>query len=332
MSNTLNNLKTLSSIHNPFTSELSEKPTYKSKKEINIQRKSDDDISVTDILKDNKVKEILDEYGGDDVDDLFNSITEDDENQRFKSNLVSLGRKYARLHEDDGTASEIDRAFDPQKDKLKDLLVSVNRDTEEIEKDISQIRRLSNGRNYQRMNELIETKATLHNTTLSILKELSAIEKSKFDIKTKLNKNTAESMDPSMTSGSVLQNIFGIGHDALLNSVDGREGSSGAIQYDESPEDSDEYGRMIYNQNFPDYVSEEETEGDKFIKYENRGVELVLEERENGDKTIYAQDAEGNIIDDYPIPKDIDSLTFEINNRTGTATDQLQRRYRYVTI
>lgn len=331
MSNTLNNLKALSNIHNPFTAELSEKPTYKSRKDVEITRKRDDDFSIADVIKDDKVDKIIEAYGGDDTDDFFNSLTEDDENRRLKSSLIGLGRKYARLHEDDGTVSEIDKAFDPQRDKLNDLLVMVNRDTEEIEKDINQIRRLSNGRNYQRMNELIETKATLHNTTLSILKELSSIEKNKFDIKSKLNKNTADTMDPSMASGSILQNIFGIGHDALLSSVDGREGSSGALQYDESPEDSDEYGSTIYNQNFH-YDDEEESEGDKFIKYENRGVELVLEERDNGDKTIYAQDADGNIIDDYPIPKDIDSLTFEINNRTGTATDQLQRRYKYVSI
>jgi hypothetical protein len=333
MSNTLNNLKTLSSIHNPFSSTLSDdKPIYTPKRDIDISRNRDDDrVSIEKILNDPKANDVLKEYA-DDVDDIFDSIDMNDENRGFKSNLIGLGRKYTLLHEDDGTVSEVDKAFEPQKNKLKDLLIAVNKDTEEVEKDISQIRRLTNGRNYQRMNELIETKAALHNTTLSIIKEMSAIEKNKFDIKSKLNKNTADTMDPAMASGSILQNIFGIGHDALLNSVDGREGSSGAIRYDEAPEDSDEYGRMIYNQNFPDYVNEEESEGDKFIKYENRGVELVLEERDNGDKTIYAQDAEGNIIDDYPIPKDIDSLTFEINNRTGTATDQLQRKYKYISV
>lgn len=330
MSSTLNNLKAISSIHNPFTSELKETPKFEPKKEIAIERESRfKEASLAEILNDEEINNIIKENASS-IDHLLDNLGEEDENVRIKSGLVGLGRKYARMHEDDGTASEVDKAFNPQIDKLNSLLVDVTRDTEEIEKDINQIRRLSNGRNYQRMNELIETKATLHNTTLSIIKELSSIEKNKFDIKSKLNKNNTESMDPSMASGSILQNIFGIGHDALLNSVDGREGSSGAIMYDEAPEDSDEYGESIYNKNFPD-ISDDESEGDKFIKYENRGVEMILEEFDDGTKKIYAQDNEGNIVDDYPIPKDIDALTFEINTRTGTATDQLQRKYKYIS-
>lgn len=329
-SNTLNNLKAISSIHNPFSEELSSKPKYTPRKEFDVsQDRKEKELTVRDIINDEEVNKILKDNSSD-VDELFANITEDDENQRIKSGLIGLGRKYARLHEDDGTTSEVDKAFNPQIDKLNDLLVEVTRDTDEVEKDINQIRRMINGRNYQRMNELIETKATLHNTTLSIIKELSSIEKNKFDIKAKLNKDKVDSMDPSMMSGNILQNIFGIGHDSLLSSVDGREGSSGAIMYDESPEDSDEYGAMIYNKNFPESYDEDNSEGEMFIKYENRGVEMVLEESANGDKTIYAQDADGNIVDDYPLPKDIDSLTFDINVRTGVATDQLQRRYKYI--
>lgn len=330
MSNTLNNLKAISSIHNPFSEELSTKPTFTPKKEFDLSEdRKEKELSIKEILNDEALNKIIKDNSSD-VDELFANITEDDENQRIKSGLIGLGRKYARLHEDDGTISEIDKAFNPQMDKLNDLLVEVTRDTDEVEKDINQIRRMINGRNYQRMNELIATKATLHNTTLSIIKEMSSIEKNKFDIKSKLNKDKGDGMDPSMMSGSILQNIFGIGHDSLLSSVDGREGSSGAIMYDEAPEDTDEYGATVYNKNFPESYYDDDDEGEKFIKYENRGVEMVLEESENGDKTIYAQDAEGNIIDDYPIPKDIDSLTFDINVRTGVATDQLQRRYKYI--
>lgn len=329
-SNTLSNLKAISSIHNPFSEELSKHTEYTPKKEYDL---SDDrkkkEPTIKDIIEDESINKIIRDNSSD-IDELFANIGEDDENQRIKSGLIGLGRRYARLHEDDGTSSEVDKAFNPQIDKLNDLLVEVTRDTDEVEKDINQIRRMINGRNYQRMNELIETKATLHNTTLSIIKELSAIEKNKFDIKAKLNKDKIDNGDPSMMSGNVLQSIFGVGHDALLSSVDGREGSSGAIMYDESPEDSDEYGAMIYNKNFPE-SDEEESEGDKFIKYENRGIEMILHESQNGDKEIYAQDAEGNIVDDYPIPSDIDSLTFDINVRTGVATDQLQRKYKYIS-
>ena len=329
MGNTLDNLKTLSSIHNPFTDQLQERPSYISKKEYDIKDDIDSEPDVKALINNEKVKRLIDDSRYD-IDYVIDNLVEEDENYKIRSGLVGLGRKYARTHDDDGSTSEVDKAFGPQIDKLNDLLVEVTRDTDEVEKDINQIRRMLNGRNYQRMNELIETKASLHNTTLNIIKELSSIEKNKFDIKAKIAKDKPSDLDPSMMSGNILQNIFGIGHDALLSSVDGREGSSGAIMYEESPEDSDAYGEFVYSKNFPE--AEEESEGDKFIKYENRGVEMVLEERDDGTKTIYAEDAEGNIIDDYPIPKDIESLTFDINVRTGTATDQLQRKYKYVSV
>lgn len=330
MGNTLDNLKALSSIHNPFTDTLEEKPVYKPKKEFDIEADRKHEPDIAEIIGDTKIKKILDTHTYD-IDSVLDDISEDDENARIRSGLIGLGRKYARIHDDDGTTSEVDKAFNPQIDKLNDLLTEVTRDTDEVEKDINQIRRMMNGRNYQRMNELIETKASLHNTTLNIIKELSSIEKNKFDIKNKMAKDKPADVDPSLMSGNILQNIFGIGHDALLTSVDGREGSSGAISYDENTlEDTDEYGALVYNKNFP--TEDDESEGDKFIKYENRGVEMVLEESGDGTKTIYAQDADGNVIDDYPLPKDIESLTFDINVRTGTATDQLQRRYKYIAV
>lgn len=326
MSNTLDNLKVLSNINNPFSPELHARSEFTPKREMDVDAKisRDEELEFERLMSDIN-------RNADETDYIFDSIGDYDENQKVKSELISLGRKYARRNEDDGTVTEVDKAFNPQIDKLNDLLVEVTRDTEEVEKDINQIRRMVNGRNYQRMNELIETKATLHNTTLSIIKELSSIEKNKFDIKSKLNKDKND-VDPNAASGSILQSIFGVGHDALLSSVDGREGSSGAIIYDDtqSYEDTDQYGASVYNKNFPE--DDEDSEGDLFIKYENRGIELVLEEKDNGDKRIYAQDADGNIVDDYPLPKDIDALTFDINVRTGVATDQLQRKYKYISV
>lgn len=325
MSKTLDNLKVLSNINNPFSPELHTQSEFSPKREMDVDAKinKDEELEFERLMSDIN-------RNADETDYIFDSIGDYDENQRVKSGLISLGRKYARRNEDDGTVTEVDKAFNPQIDKLNDLLVEVTRDTEEVEKDINQIRRMVNGRNYQRMNELIETKATLHNTTLSIIKELSSIEKNKFDIKSKLNKDKND-IDPNAASGSILQSIFGVGHDALLSSVDGREGSSGAITYEsQSYEDTDQYGESIYSKNFPE--DEEDSEGDLFIKYENRGIELVLEESENGDKRIYAQDADGNIVDDYPLPKDINALTFDINVRTGVATDQLQRKYKYISV
>ena len=332
MSTTLNNLRNISNFHtggitNPFSNEPVRKTSYTPKKTYEHGKKTlEEDIIA--MIEESNASEAYN-YASSTIDSVFDDIMEEDENSSIKSNLISLGRKYARTHDDDGTTSEIDRAFSPQINKLNELLNSVTKDTVDVDKDLLELRMMRSGRNYQRMNELIATKAQLHNTNLSILKELSNIEKTKFDIKSRNAKSAGESQDPSVMSGNILQSIFGVGHDALLESVGGREGSSGAM--DDTNTDSDDYGESIYSQNFPD-LEEDESDGDKFLKYEGMGVEMVLEEHDDGTKQVYAEDAEGNIITDYPLPKDVNELTFDINRRTGVATDQLQRKYKYKSV
>ena len=70
-------------------------------------------------------------------------------------------------------------------------------------------------------------------------------------------------------------------------------------------------------------------DGAKFLKYEGLGAHYVLEETEDGTRRVYAEDKDGNVIEDYPVPKDVDELRFEINQKNNTAIDQLQRKYEY---
>ena len=49
---------------------------------------------------------------------------------------------------------------------------------------------------------------------------------------------------------------------------------------------------------------------------------------EGGDeRNIYAINRHGDVVPDYPLPSDPNSLNFSINEMTGTAVDQLQRTY-----
>lgn len=334
MSSTFDNLQALSKFQNskfqnPFDSG-KETKQYTPKKEYQKKERSvEDDIKH---LIDYAESKDITELSTSTLDGFFNELGEDDENSMLRANLINQGRKYARTHDDNGTTSEVDRAFNPQITMLNELLNVVSKDVVEISNDINDIRMMHSGRNYMRLNDLMATKAQLHNTSLQVIKQLSSIEKDKFDVKAKLSKDIVDT-DPNMMSGNILQNIFGIGHSALLESVGGREGSSGAGGATETYDDtnSDEYGEVIYNQEYPN-TNGEETDGDKYLKYENRGVEMVLEESDDGTKRVYAEDAEGNVIDDYPIPADAENLTFDINRRTGVAIDQLQRKYKYKSV
>lgn len=321
MSDTLNSLKALASaqqkFHNPFEDKVPEKAEYTPKGN-SKERTLSGDI--------NRLSRKLNKFtidAGTSIDDVFDSIELDDQNTNMRSALIGLGRKYARSHEVSEEESEIERSFSPQERKLDDLYNEVSSDTVQIEKDLTEMRAMRTGRNTQRMNELITAKAQYHNLRLSILKEKSSIKKTQFDIKSKSDKEKGQGMDDSLVSSSIIQSVFGMGHDTLLDSVGGRSASSGATDGNIQDQEYESYTETTE----PEY--DDDSDGDKFIKYENAGVDLILEEAPDGSRRIYAEDQDGNLVPDYPLPTNINALTFDINQRAGIAIDQLQRNYKY---
>lgn len=322
MSDTLNSLKALASSQqkfcNPFEDSITNKPTYIPKSNGDTTK-----FSNKEIKKLNRKLDKLTIDNGISVDDIFDSIELNDQNANVRSALIGMGRKYARSHEVSDEDNEVARSFSPQELKLDDLYNEVSSDIVQIEKDLTEMRAMRTGRNTQRMNELITAKAQYHNLRLSILKEQSSIKKTQYDIKAKVDREKGQGIDDGLVSSSIIQSVFGMGHDTLLDSVGGRAASSGASNGN------------IQEQTYDSYVEVDETEydgdsdGDKFIKYENAGVDLVLEEAVDGSRRIYAEDKDGNPIPDYPLPTNLESLTFDINHRAGVATDQLQRNYKY---
>ena len=266
----------------------------------------------------------------DGFDYLIDNLDEDDEDTELRNSLISEGRKYARDYATSKDSNEVSKAFAPQEARLNDLLSAVTKDTAKIENDINELRMMRT-RNYGRMSDLLEVKGELYNSQLQIIKAINDTKKVQFDIRTKLKENTDASGD-NMAAQSVIQQIFGLGHDTLLNEVGGRAGSSGGYEPDvvddqeDDFENTDEYGASIYRKAY----AQRDDDGDKFLKYEGQGVEYVLEENEDGSgRIVYAEDRDGNGVDDYPIPPDVNSLQFTINQKNNTAVDQLQRKYKY---
>lgn len=273
---------------------------------------------------------------GDDFDDIIDSIDIDDEDLELKSSLISMGRKYARANAVTEEEGEIEKAFAPQEQKLKDLYNEVSKDTAKIEHDLEMLRGNGYNKNVIKTAELASAKTSLHTTKLSIIKELNAMKKAQFEIKAKNAKTTSDEAGESYVSSEMIQRIFGMGHDSILSSVGGRDSAAGdssdvysygddsAAYINESPEDI--AGEKMCDEYSDKYQA---TEGDIYLKYEGQNINVVLEEHSDGSKEVYAEDEDGNKVPDYPTPKDVDELTFEINERTGTAIDQLQRKYVY---
>jgi len=248
-----------------------------------------------------------------------------------------MGRKYARTHMDDKEESEINKAFAPQEKELNTLITELNKDAAAIENDINKMRMSHQGVNRKNLADMITAKNQIHNTRLSAIKEKSNIKKIKFDIITKKNANKKDDDGEGMSiqNAHLLQSL--LNNAGLVESVGGRENMSGAPVYDDgdpndvlnSMENNDEFIRKKYFNKDVD----EETESDKYIKYENEDVHYVLliDEEKNPSKII-AETKNGDILSDYPVPSNVNELNFIIEPDSQQATDQLNRQYqvRYI--
>lgn len=292
--------------------------------------------SIDDVL--DETEKFINELKDDDFDYDFETYIEDaifsEEDENLKTTLVGLGRKYARKHGIDEDESEVNKAFAPQEKELNTLITELTKDRNLVQNDIDKMRSSGYGANRKMLAEMIGAKTQLHNATLAAIKEKNNIKKIKFDIinKSNANKKTNDESESSLNSSKIIQEILSGGQSSLLDSVGGREGSSGCpsdSSLDEDPnlyidaiENSDEYIQKKY------FNSNESSEGDKFIKYENDDVKyILLVDDENNTKNIIAEDKYGNIVPDYPVPSNINELNFSINKDSNIATDQLNRTY-----
>lgn len=306
-----------------------------SKRNINDNDDDDNNGAVKKKKKKDKFAKILDKgaslidkYSDDIISDfdlyLENRFT-DDEDRDLKNSLIGMGRKYARETTISAETSEIQKAFSASEKTLNRFLEEIEKDKEVLQKDIDTMR-MGRTKNFKTLSELIEVKTQFHNTALSVVKEINSIKKTQLDLKYKSEKNKPEENSNDIISGKAIQQLFGMGRSNMLSTVGGYEGSSGAFNEDEGSNESAGYDDEIIQQKY--FKNKEETDGDKFLKYENLGVEYALILEPDGSKYIIAEDKNGNIVPDYPLPNNIDELNFDIDERTKTATDDYHRNYK----
>lgn len=276
----------------------------------------------------------------DDFDDLIGTLDEWDEDTDLRNSLIQEGRKYAREYAASTESSEIVKAFAPQETRLNAMLKQSDKELIEINKDIEQLR-FSRSRSGKSLADLLDSRSTAINTQLSIIKELNSIKKTQFEIRSKIDKAGANGdSDPLTQSNAILQGIFGMDSNSMYGGFN-RAAASGAVDYDD--DDESYYNETNTEEEDPGNIDnslakaaaksfnpDEDTDGAKFLKYEGAGVQMVLVEDIEGNMELYAEDRDGNRIDDYPLPKDVNDLTFDKNIRAGTAVDQLQRPYKYI--
>ena len=260
-----------------------------------------------------------------------NSMFDSEESDELRNGLVSMGRKYARDTGISSDNSEIAKAFSSSEKRLNDLLTEISRDKLNIQKDIDQLRSMTRGKNFKALSDLNSAKTSFHTTQLQAIKELNAIKKAEFDMRMKERaaKMASGGDASSDISTTTIRSLFGAGRNDIVNAAGGYSKVSGAIGntigeiYNTDMTDDE-----IEDKYFAD-EKEEETDGDKFLEYEGRGVEyILLVDDDNSPIEVVAKDRDGNVIPDYPMPSNVEQLQFNINMTTQSAEDELHRKYR----
>lgn len=260
-------------------------------------------------------------------DQFISEYNFDDEDITLKNSLLSKGRKYSRETKLSQESSEIVKAFSGHEKMLHDMVDEIDGDIDLVEKDISHIRGTRAGRNSKTLTDMIGNKKELYQVKLQTVKELNSMTKTRIELEAKArDKNEDASGDSTaLINRAIGSMIGGGGRKGILDNLGGYSAISGAR--DDNYEDDDNIieGHVVDDSDFDD---ENLDEGRMYLKYENSGVQLVVVD--HGDSfDVVAEDRDGNIIPNYPIPKNVDTLKFDVNEKLGTATDDYHRPYLY---
>lgn len=294
----------------------------------------DEELSVDTLRKERAARKEADDFDYlDSFDEMVADTFKAEEDVAFRNSLISMGRKYAvKGFEESQESSEVTRAFSRQEIAIQGLLEAYDGAIMDIGRDLAFLRTMRT-RSYKSIGEMAEVHASYLSGKLAAIKELNSMAKNKFDITAKLKAASGGEGDSSTAASRAIQQIFSAGRNALVTADS--PGDSGAYEEDHSTGDISP-GGADYNDGRVETalaqamdIPEPSTDGDVFIMHEKEGVEYVLDIGEDGeDRQIYAINQSGDIVRDYPLPSDPQSLTFSINEMTGTATDQMQRTYR----
>lgn len=286
-------------------------------------------LDATDALSHN-----LQEHFADELDFFLENEFEDEEDAALSNQLIGFGRKYARDTAISAESSEIVKAFSTSERRLNDMLKEIDKDANDLQEVLNRMRN-KYSTNYKSLAELAEVKNQFHNTRLNIIKQLDANKKTQFELRYKESaqkKNDAEATGAD--SASLFKNLFSLGRGDMIDSVGGYESISGAIKQADSDYE-------VYDNTAPvqqeTSLNENPDDGDNFLKYEGQGVHWVLLVMKDPDSEddyydVIAEDRDGNVVPDYPLPSNINQLEIDINHNTMEATDNLKRVYtvRYV--
>ena len=232
---------------------------------------------------------------------------------------------------DEAESSEVHRSFIEHEQEYRRLLEDVEVEMGNTGRDIERLRQLRTT-NYKALADLVSARGSLFSTRRAVIKDMVDLKKSEYDITMKLKKDAASANpngdDGGMGSAMAIQRILSVGRQNLVGDdvYDYPTDPDDTSPRPESPVDESVAASTVLH-DMAD-IPEPETDGDKFIAYEDRGVDYVVDFDDDDNRKIYAVDSDGVVVEDYPMPSNPEQLAFSVNELAGTATDQLQRSYK----
>lgn len=160
--------------------------------------------------------------------------------------------------------------------------------------------------------DIVKELANIKKTTA----ELNMKEREKFD-----KKNGIDSDDLNQFASKYLKNIMGVNADYGDGSDD--------YGIDDVSDADDFFNDLDFNMKNSDGYVSRSSDAEKYLKYENQKIEVkLIYDEKNGSKIFIAENENGDIVEDYPLPTTIDTVS--INRSTGIATDKFGQKFKVI--
>lgn len=280
--------------------------------------------------KEKEIKEVENTYSDDEWLATLSSLkTEKKSKKADLSEIFGDKKKKKKKKKKQGEIKDYKEDFEKELTLLQSLLHDQTKLSDSLQ---SRYDQLSGQKTASRgvgkfTTDLIDTLNTSRRECKDILKEIINTKKTIADLNMKEREKFAKNL---IGDDSDLSN-FASSYLSKLLSVDRKELAGEGSEIEDIDDLNDAFGDLDFNlRNSEDYTERSE-EAEKYMKYEGVDVKTkVFYDKEADDIHFFAEDRDGNIIDDYPLPDTIDSL--RINESTGIAVDSYGQRFEVIQV
>lgn len=215
--------------------------------------------------------------------------------------------------------------FEKEISLLQDILRDQTKLSDSLQETYNTLnRQKSNARGVGKFTtDLISTLNTSRSLCKDTVKEIAGIKKTIAELNMKERDkfgamNGADSEDMGQFASSYLKKIMGANSDL--------SGGSNEFGIDDVDSADDFFTDMDFNMRSSEDFVDRSSDAEKYLKYENQKVTVkVLFDEENDTKEFVAINEDGEVVDDYPLPTTINTLS--INRSTGIATDKFGQKF-----